>query len=175
VIEKELLPTVADLHFRGILAMSQVDRSSPELPDYDRVVSTRQVWRDLIGYHTRFGDVRELLERVDDRYAILTAGDELTLRFAVPPGPPAGWKRDFIWVSDGWVKDGDLNTRFGKTVLPLPAHDLANYTAPPTRLEDDPVFRRHRKDWDVFHTRYVTPDGYERGLRTLKPQAGKTP
>jgi hypothetical protein len=145
------------------------------LPDYDRVVSTRQVWRDLIGYHTRFGDVRELLERVDDRYAILTAGDELTLRFAVPPGPPAGWKRDFIWVSDGWVKDGDLNTRFGKTVLPLPAHDLANYTAPPTRLEDDPVFRRHRKDWDVFHTRYVTPDGYERGLRTLKPQAGKTP
>lgn len=167
--EKELLPGVADLHFRGIVAMSQANKSSPELPDYDRVVSTRQVWRDLIGYHTRFGDIRELVEKVDDRYAILTAGDEVTLKFAVPPGPPAGWKRDFVWVSDGWVKDGDLNTRFGKTVLPLPSHDMTTYTVAPTRLQDDPVFRRHRKDWDVFHTRYVTPDDYERGLR-VKPR-----
>jgi tetratricopeptide (TPR) repeat protein len=168
--ERELAPVVADLHFRGILAMTQVDKSSPELPDYDRVVSTRQVWRDLIGYHTRYGDIRELLEKIDDRYAIVTAGDEITLRFAVPPGPPPGWKRDFVWASDGWVKDGDLNTRFGKTVLPLPAHDMPNYTTPPTRLDDDPVFRRHKKDWDVFHTRYVTPDGYERGLRNFKPR-----
>ncbi|MBN9120171.1 MAG: VCBS repeat-containing protein [Planctomycetes bacterium] len=172
--EKELLPLVADLHFRGILAMSQADKSSPELPDYDRVVSTRQVWRDLIGYHTRYGDVRELLEKIDDRYAIVTAGDEITLKFAVPPGPPPGWTRDFVWASDGWVKDGDLNTRFGKTVLPLPAHDMANYTVPPTRLEADPVFRRHPKDWDVFHTRYVTPDGFERGLRNFK-RGAKTP
>ena len=114
--------------------------------------------------------MKELLEKIDDRYAILTAGDEVVLKFAVPPGPPAGWKRDFVWVSDGWVKDGDLNTRFGKTVLPLPAHDMTRYDVPPTRLEDDPVYRRHKKDWDVFHTRYVTPDAYERGLRTFKPR-----
>jgi|SRR5579883_1612420 len=166
--EKELLPVVADLHFRGILAMSQVDRSSPELPDYDRIISTRQVWRDLIGFHTRYGDIRELIQKIDDRYAIVTAGDEITLRFVVPEGPRQGWKRDFIWVSDGWVKDGDLNTRFGKTVLPLPSHDMPNYTVSPTRLEDDPVYRRHPKDWDVFHTRYVTPHNYERGLRSFK-------
>jgi hypothetical protein len=166
--ERELSPVVADLHFRGILAMSQVNKSSPELPDYDRVISTRQVWRDLIGYHTRYGDIRELLEKIDDRYAIVTAGDEITLKFDVPPGPPPGWKRDFVWASDGWVKDGDLNTRFGKTVLPLPAHDMVNYTVPPTRLADDPVFRRHRRDWDVFHTRFVSPTVFERGLRSFK-------
>ena len=166
--ETELLPTVADLRFRGIVAMSEANRSSPELPDYDRVVSQEQVWRDLIGYHTQFGDIRELLEKTDDRYAILTAGDEIVVRFAVPPGPPPGWKRDFVWVSDGWVKDGDLNTRFGKTVLPLPAHGMASYDVAPTTLENDPVYRQHRKDWDVFHTRYVTPDAYERGLRTFK-------
>jgi hypothetical protein len=45
---------------------------------------------------------------------------------------------------------------------------MPNYTTPPTRLEDDPVFRRHKKDWDVFHTRYVTPERYERGLRNFK-------
>ncbi|QEL13524.1 CRTAC1 family protein [Limnoglobus roseus] len=168
--ETELAPAVADLHFRGIVAMSQADPSSPELPDYDRVVQTGQPWRDLIGHHTRFGDVRELVAKVDDRYAILTAGDEITLRFAVPPPPPPGWTRDFLWASDGWVKDGDLNTRFGKTVLPLPAHDMPNYVIPPTRLEDDPVYRRHKKDWDVFHTRYVTPAVYERGLRAFRPR-----
>jgi hypothetical protein len=173
--EKELAPVVADLRFRGILAMTQADKSSPELPDYDRVISTRQVWRDLIGFHTRPGDIRELLEKIDDRYAILTAGDEIVLKFAVPPDPPPGWKRDFIWVSDGWVKDGDLNTRFGKTVLPLPAHDMPNYTVPPRRLEDDPVFRRHRKDWDVFHTRYIAPDNFERGLRNFRPRGEKGP
>ncbi len=168
IAEKELLPVVADLRFRGILAMSQANRSSPELPHYDRIVSEGQPWRDLIGYHTRFGDIRELLEKVDDRYAILKAGDEIVMRFAVPDGPPPGWKRDFVWVSDGWVKDGDLNTRFGKTVLPLPAHDMASYDVPPTRLEDDPVYRRHPKDWEVFHTRYVAPNEYERGLRNFR-------
>ncbi|VTR95628.1 tpr repeat-containing protein : Family description./TPR repeat OS=Chthonomonas calidirosea (strain DSM 23976 / ICMP 18418 / T49) GN=CCALI_02286 PE=4 SV=1: TPR_9: VCBS [Gemmata massiliana] len=168
ITEKELHPTVADLRFRGIVAMTQANRSSPELPHYDQLVAEGQPWRDLIGYHTRFGDIRELLAKTDDRYAILTAGDEIVLRFAAQPDPPQGWKRDFVWVSDGWVKDGDLNTRFGKTVLPLPAHNMASYDVPPTTLENDPVYRRFRKDWDVFHTRYVTPDQYERGLRNFK-------
>src|ERR1700722_17677816 len=78
--EKVLLPVVADLHYHGIQALSQIDRSSPELPHYDYVVSTQQVWRDLIGYHTGYGDIRELLDKIDDRYAIVTACDEFTLR-----------------------------------------------------------------------------------------------
>lgn len=175
-VKTELPALVADLRPRGILKMSRANPSSPELPDYDQVVARGQAWRDLIGYHTRFGDVRELIETVDDRYAILTAGDDVALRFAAPPGPPPGRVRDFIWVSDGWVKDGDLNTRFGKTVLPLPAHDLKSYDTPPRRLEDDPVYLRHRKDWAVFHTRHVTPDAYERGLRGFhKSPAGRQP
>lgn len=168
VIKKELLPTAAELRFRGILAMSQANSSSPELPDYDHIVTFGHPWRDLIGFHTRFGDIRELLEKIDDRYAIVTAGDDIALRFAVPSDPPPGWQRDFVWVSDGWVKDGDLNTRFGKTVLPLPSHGMTRYDQPPGLLEDDPVFRRHRKDWELFHTRYVTPDIFSRGLRSMR-------
>ena len=167
-VKQTLLPNYADLHFRGILEMTQANPSSPELPHYDRIISHGQFYRDLIGYHTRFGNVRELLEKIDDRYTILNAGDELTLRFAAPAPPQSGWKRDFVWVCDGWVKDGDLNTRFGKTVLPLPSHDLQSYNTPPGRLEDDPVYRRHPKDWQVYHTRYVTPEIYERGLRNFR-------
>jgi Tfp pilus assembly protein PilF len=164
VRKTELLPEVADMRFRGILEMTQANPSSPELPDYDRIESRGQVWRDLIGFHTRFGNVRELLEKPDDRCAILTAGDEIALTFAVPPGPPTGWKRDFVWVSDGWTKDGDLNTRFGKTVLPLPRRGMSAYTGS-LNLADDPVYRQHRKDWERYHTRYVTPTICERGLR----------
>jgi Tfp pilus assembly protein PilF len=165
---RQLSPATADLRFRGILAMTQANRSSPELPDYDRIVARGRHWRDLTGYHTRHGDIRELLESADDRYAIVTAGDEIVLEFTAPPDPQPGWKRDFVWVADGWVKDGDFNTRFGKTVLPLPAHDMNDYTTAPGQLEDDPVYRRHRADWETYHTRYVTPYAFERGLRGFR-------
>jgi hypothetical protein len=165
---QELAPETADLHYRGVLEMTQADASSPELPNYDKVIGRRQYWRDLIGYHTRFGDVRELLAKVDDRFVIMNAGDELAFRFRVPPAPPAGWQRDFVWVSDGWVKDGDFNTRFSKTVLPLPAHDQTSYSTPPGRLQDDPVYLRHPDDWRTYHTRWITPAEFERGLRPAR-------
>jgi hypothetical protein len=114
--------------------------------------------------------VSELLARADDRYVILNAGDEIALGFAVPPGPAAGWKRDFLWQSDGWTRDGNPNTRFGTTVLPLPAHGVRDY-APPGRLEDDPVYRDHARDWVTYHTRYVTADEFARGLRTARRPA----
>ncbi len=162
---RDLAPETADLRYRGVLEMTRADDSSPELPNYERVAGRRQCWRDLIGFHTRFGDVRELLEKVDDRYVIMNAGDDLVLRFRSPPPPPAGWKRDFVFVSDGWEKDGDFNTRFSKTVLPLPSHGQPSYRTPPGRLQDDPVYRRHPDDWRRFHTRWVTPADFERGLR----------
>ena len=142
-------------------------RDAPETPDYDRVVSTSPRWRDLTGYHTRFGDVRELIGQVDDRYVIMNAGDEMRLQFPEVPAPPAGWKRDFVLVGDGWEKDGDYNTGFSSTVLPLPSHDTPNYGAGTVSLtlEDDPVYQRHRDDWQRYHTRYVTPQRFLRGLR----------
>jgi len=147
----------AELRYRGFSLVSQADKSSPELPDYDRIVSTVQRWPDLIGYHTRFGDVRPLLQKVDDRYVIMNAGDELLLRFPAIPPPAEGMIRDFVFVSDGWEKDGNFNTTYSKTVLPLPLHDQPEYDRPPGRLEDDPAYRRHPEDWQEYHTRYVTP------------------
>ena len=35
--------------------------------------------------------------------------------------------RDFVLVGDGWVKDGDFNTTFSRTVLPLPTHASGRY------------------------------------------------
>lgn len=156
--------TSADLRFRGFSEIHVANASSPEIPDYNHVTGTSQKWRDLEGYYTRYGDVRELLERIDDRMVITNAGDELRLRFAEVPPPPAGWKRDYVMIGDGWIKDGDYNSVFSKTVLPLPYHAMKDYTRPPAELEDDPAYCLHQEDWQRFHTRYVTPSGFIRAL-----------
>ncbi|HEU4506796.1 MAG TPA: FG-GAP-like repeat-containing protein [Pyrinomonadaceae bacterium] len=161
-----LNPDTADLHHRGYSVINQTDDSSPQIPDYNRLSSSKQIWRDLIGYYTRFGDVRELLMRADDRYVIMNAGDEMTFRFAAPPAPPAGWVRDYVVAGDGWIKDGDYNSTFSKTVLPLPYHAKNEYITPPGRLEDEWVYRRFPEDWQNYHTRYVTPDTFQNAMRS---------
>jgi Flp pilus assembly protein TadD len=155
----------ADLHYRGYSVIEQPNDSSPEVPNYNQVAGSKQRWRDLIGYYTRFGDVRELLALIDNRYVIMNAGDEMTFRFAAPSAPPAGWVRDYVIVGDGWIKDGDYNSMFSKTVLPLPYHAKSQYTTAPSRLEDEWVYRQHPEDWQTYHTRYVTADVFQNGLR----------
>ena len=159
-------PSVADLHYRGYSAMNQANSSSPEIPDYNHMEGSKQRWRDLVGYYTRYGDVRELLARVDDRYVIMNSGDEMTFRFAEQPPPPAGWVRDYVIVGDGWIKDGDYNSTFGKTVLPLPYHAKNEYTTPPGRLEDEWVYRHHPGDWETYQTRYVSDEVFQGALRS---------
>jgi tetratricopeptide (TPR) repeat protein len=163
-----LSPAVADLHHRGYSVITQANASSPEVPDYNRLASSKQIWRDLIGYYTRFGDVRELLLHADDRYVIMNAGDEMSFKFVEQPPPPAGWVRDYVIMGDGWIKDGDYNSTFSKTVLPLPFHVKNQYITPPTRLEDEVVYRQHPEDWQNYHTRYVTPDVFQNALRPIR-------
>jgi hypothetical protein len=159
------LPAMAELRFRGFSqTVEDRDAHAPETPLYDALANTAPRWRDLVGYHTRFGDVSELLTRVDDRYVIMNAGDELRLSFDAPAAPPDGWQRDFVLIGDGWEKDGDFNTGYSQTVLPLPRHGHPEYTAQSLELERDPVYRQHPDDWQRFHTRFVSPDRYLRGL-----------
>ena len=70
----------------------------------------------------------ELLRQVDDRYVIMNAGDEL--RAAFPASAAAGRQASCATsssIGDGWVKDGDYNTTFSRTVLPLPTHRTGRY------------------------------------------------
>jgi hypothetical protein len=159
-----------DLRYRGFSAVRQESRRHPEIPVYDSLAATTPIWRDLVGYHTRFGDVRELTQQTDDRYVIMNAGDELRFRFPAPPPPPEGWTRSFVLIGDGWVKDGDYNTGYSTTVRPLPYHGQTDYDQPPGRLEDDPVYQRHTADWKTYHTRYVTPRSFQQALAPINSQ-----
>ena len=173
---ERLATSRAELRFRGFSHTSSPRGESPETPDYARIANTAPRWRDLVGYHTRFGDVAELLAGVDDRYVIMNAGDELRLEFPERAAPPRGWRRDFVLIGDGWEKDGDYNTGFSQTVLPLPSHAQPAYgrdaearlkprNHEELELEDDPVYRAHREDWERFHTRFIRPEPFVRGVR----------
>jgi hypothetical protein len=95
----------------------------------------------------------------------MNAGDEILLTFPQASPPAPGMVRDFILAGDGWVKDGDFNTTASRTVLPLPSHGTAQYDRRPGRLEDDPVYQRYPKDFERYHTRYVSPDALRDALR----------
>jgi tetratricopeptide (TPR) repeat protein len=156
----------ADLHYRGFSMIHQANPSSPEIPDYNQLAGTTQRWQDLEGYYTRYGDVRSLLAATDDRYVIMNAGDELSLRFTEQPPPPPGWVRDYVIAGDGWIKDGDYNSAYSQTVQPLPYHARKLYDAPPGKLEDEWTYRHFSQDWMTYHTRYVSPDMFRHALRS---------
>jgi Tfp pilus assembly protein PilF len=163
-------PSQADLHYRGYSVVNQANASSPELPNYNRIAATTQIWRDLEGYYTRYGDVRPLLTSIDDRYLIMNAGDEISLRFPEQPPPPASWVRDYVIAGDGWIKDGDYNTVESRTIQPLPYHARTQYNQAPGSLESEWVYRQHPQDWQNYHTRYVTPESFDHVLRIGETQ-----
>ena len=164
-IKTEKLPlSSAELRHRGFSQVSQANSLVPEIPQYDHVAETGSKWRSLQGYYTRYGDVRPLLDQIDDRFAIVNGGDELRMKFRVAPPVTSNWSRDFIFIGDGWMKEGDYSFQYSTTVLPLPYHAMKRYTGPPTTLEEEKAYRLHPLDWREYHTRYVTPDDVSAAL-----------
>ncbi len=154
-----LNPDSADLHYRGFSEMYRPNPHAPHLFDYQKVTTEAQ-WRDLAGYYTRFGDVNALLQEVDDMYVILNAGDEITVEFdaARLPDLKSGWVRDFILYSDGWDKDGDINTLTSQTVEPLPFHGMSAYPYPKTEnYPDDAAHRQYQREYNTRHVEHRLP------------------
>jgi hypothetical protein len=166
-----LKPSGADLHYRGFSELFRKgSRYGPHWFDYS-VVKKGPKWRDLTGNYTRFGDVLPLLTESDNKYVITNAGDETSVGFIAGelPALAIGWKRDFLIRSIGWVKDGDLNTAFGNTVMPLPFHSMKSY--PPSESDtypDDPELQKYNLE---YNTRVITADEYLNAIRgNLNPE-----
>lgn len=139
----ELDPVSADLHWRGRSRIEQEDGDAPERFVYAPPLEG-PAWPPMRGRFTRYGDVRELVAEGDDRLVIMGAGDEMTVAFPVPPGPPAGWRRSFLLHSIGWDKDANLATAEGQTVEPLPFRGMRAY---PPADDDQPETSPAREAW----------------------------
>ncbi len=165
-INKTVLnPESAEIHYRGFSkSYRKGGRYGPHWFDYSSVDKNRK-WRDLTGNYTRYGDVLPLLTGSDNRYIISNAGDETTISFDAKELPELkqGWKRDFLIHSVGWVKDGDINTALGSTVLPLPFHGMKSY--PPSKEDvfpNDPALQKYLQE---YNTRVVTQDDFRNLLK----------
>lgn len=164
-ITTKMEPVAADLHYRGFSeSFRKGSRYGPHWFDYSRT-ETELKWRDLPGNYTRYGDVLPLLNSSDNKYIISNAGDEASIEFDATslPALKPGWKRDFLINSVGWVKDGDLNTAFGNSVLPLPFHGMQSY--PPSDKDIYPNTADLQKYNREYNTRVVTNEGYLNALK----------
>jgi len=158
----ELRPNRAHLQRRGFSEIKSRGPGHPRTPAFD-IVSDRPPWRNALqGWHTRYGDVLELVQDRDDRLAIIGAGDALTLSFDAHAWPdvPSGLVRTFFFYSVGWDKDGDHNVVTGDTVDPLPISYGATPTSTtPTRSADDP--NTNPRDWRLeYNTRWIAKDQF---------------
>jgi len=155
----------AELSFRGFSRRTRETPDSPDVFVHDDV-STEPRWADMAGLYTRFGDVRNLMIAADDRYAILKGGDAVRLEFDASRLPPVapGFVRDWLFVSDGWDKDGDKNTVAGQTVEPLPFHGMedARYGALAF-----PESEAHRAFAAEYLTRRGGPDEFRDAVRNF--------
>jgi tetratricopeptide (TPR) repeat protein len=156
----ELQAESARLRFRGFSeVVIHPERKQPERFVYEQVRPLqRWNWNPTPGLYTRYGDVKPLLEAVDDLLVIMGSGDELQLRFDATrlPELSAGWQRDFLLFVDGWAKDGDANTAFSQTVEPLPFHDMPQYPYPPPyAFPADGVHTRYREFYNTRHALWL--------------------
>jgi Tfp pilus assembly protein PilF len=150
-----LLAASAQLRFRGVSeVVVHPERKQPERFVYEQLRPLhRWNWNPTSGLYTRYGDVKVLLEAVDDLLMIMGSGDELQLRFDATrlPELAEGWKRDFLLFVDGWAKDGDANTAFSQTVEPLPFHGMPQY--PYSTLYAYPADGAHNRYREFYNTR----------------------
>lgn len=137
-------------HFRGY--PKQIEGASPGDLDYDYdTISLSGSFQRQRGSYTRYGDVTALVGGVDDRFAIFGSGDEIAAEFSVDklPALPAGWKRDYFFYANGFVKDMDWWDASPFTVAQLPFHSMSTYPyrAPEAYPDDDAAFQ-YQLDWN---------------------------
>ena len=161
-VRRTLLETSeAAVRFRGFSANKvHPQRKQPEQFFYADSSPT-SLWNPTPGKYTRYGDVRELVANVDDRFVVMGSGDEVRLLFDgvhLPP-LPNGWRRDFLLKVDGWAKDRDANTAHGQTVEPLPFHGMSTY----------PYGVNEKFPSDAEHNAYREEYNIRPALRLIRP------
>ena len=148
-------PVEGDLRWRGFSAEISPDRRQPFTYDYERV-SRVSPWKAMVGSYTREGNVRDLLRRVDDIFAIARPGDQIALAFdaAALPALAPGQSRTFLLFADGFSKEMDISSASPHTVEPLPFHNMRSY--PYAADERYPTTAAHLDYRTRYNTRVVS-------------------
>jgi tetratricopeptide (TPR) repeat protein len=123
--------TRADLDFHGFPLKIEDQPPGNVKYIYGKVSATGPYTRPA-GAYTRYGDVRALLDSIDDKFVVFGSGDEVALDFDPTklPALPQDWVRDYFFVANGYEKDMDFYAYRGDTVDPLPFRHMETYPYP---------------------------------------------
>ena len=120
----ELQPDIADLHYYGYADYTSPDGKYPGDYDYNKRVS--RDYANVVGYYTRYGDVKPLLNTADSRFVIMCHGDEINFEFDAEDLPELaeGWMRDFVFASKGFYKMARSGRAYAYSVDPIPFYGM---------------------------------------------------
>jgi len=141
---------LATLRFRGYPKQIDLPSNGDLDYDYDRVSLTGP-YQHQRGDYTRFGDVTPLVKGIDDRYAIFGSGEEIAAEFDIAklPALRTGWKRDYFFYANGYVKDMDWWDASPFTVSQLPFHKMSTYPYPANeKFPEDAGALEYQLNWN---------------------------
>ncbi|HEY3445466.1 MAG TPA: hypothetical protein VGK67_03835 [Myxococcales bacterium] len=153
----EVKPRVANLLYRGaaqVQAASLKHRLTaqdltrpPDFPD-----------AFLAGSYTRYGDVRALLEKADDRFVLMAQGDELSLEFDEPAKKAGTTRRVFLRADVFYSLKFHPFGMLTDQLEPLPFHGMPSYPYPAESYPyaGDADYAAYRQEWN---TRVIELDG----------------
>jgi hypothetical protein len=156
----------ADLHFHGYPRQIEDQPPGNVKYVYEQVSRTGPYARQA-GTYTRYGDVRSLLTETDDRFVVFGSGEEIALEFdpARLPALPAGWTRDYFFVTHGYEKDMDFYAAHGDTVEPLPFGNMGTYPYPGKSYPLDDAHLNYLLEYNTRHVSGDEPTGYSYQFR----------
>ncbi|CAN5372158.1 hypothetical protein BH20ACI1_BH20ACI1_26470 [soil metagenome] len=146
----EIKPSQADLRERGFSVETKYNEMIA--PNYEKVVNDGR-WKYFAGKFTKTGDVKPLLNQIDDVFVISKTGDELVLSFDALPDLPKNKKYTFLLYADGYSKEMDINSGSPDAVFPMPFRAMTKY--PYGKNEQFPMTEDKRKIYDEYTTRSV--------------------
>jgi len=109
------------------------------------------------GAFTRYGDVRDLLTRADDRFVVMRHGDQITVTYPGATPPPAGWTRDVMLKGHAYYKNlipgampDPKHPTFDRRTDPLPYLGMPDYPYDsPAAYPDDLAHTKYRTQYNT--------------------------
>jgi hypothetical protein len=139
----------ADLHYKGRPTFFPATLQSRVLAKDDVAPDIPQAY--LYGAFTRYGDVRELINQTDDKFAIMRHGDELTLTFPKPAPVPRGYQRSVMLMTDLFFKVKRMSYQPANwdQITPWPYHGMSVYPPPTNKYANDPDYQAYLQNYNT--------------------------
>lgn len=150
LVARKIPAARADLGWHGFSPMHGNRALHEQTYDYT-AARPEDAYEPAWGRATRYGDVLPLLAAHDDATAVLVAGDEVELDFAVPPAASAGMARTYFLRVSGWAKEGSFHNVTGRWIEPLPYRGMTSYP-PSAPRPSDPAYADYL---ETYQTRVV--------------------